>query len=202
MNLIDRVKNMIVTPATEWEVVNSEQTDPTSLLKAYVLPLALAGAVATFIGYSFIGYSTFGVKVGGTISAGLNYAIISLLSVIIGYYLASYVIDMLAPSFKSEKDINKSAQLVAYANTPALVGALLSIIPSLAMIGGLFGLYGLYLLYIGLPVLKKTPVDQRVAYIIVSILVLLVIYFVVGMILSAIFTPIFGIRGAGLNYDF
>ena len=193
MNLLERIKNIIVTPNTEWGVIDQESDTPNSLLKSYVLPLGIAGAIATFIGSSFIGTTVFGVKVGGTFAYGINQAVISLLSVVVGFYIAIYVIDMLAPTFKSKKDLNKTAQLVAYSNTPALLGALLAVIPSLSTIGALFGLYGFYLLYLGLPVMKKTPEQQRWPYIIVSIVVMFVVYLVIGAILAAVLAPMFGI---------
>lgn len=193
MNLIERVKNIVVTPNTEWEVIDQESDTPVSLLKSYLLPLGIAGAIATFIGSGFIGTTVLGVKIGGTLAYGLNQAVISLLALVVGFYIAIYVIDMLAPTFKSEKNLNRTAQLVAYSNTPALIGALLAILPSVSWIGALFGLYGFYLLFVGLPVMKKTPEQQRIAYIIVSIIVMLVVYMVIGAILAAILSPIFGI---------
>lgn len=199
MELIERIKNIILTPNTEWAVIEQESATPVSLLKKYVLPLGLAGAIATLIGSGFIGNTVLGVKIGGTLSYGLNLAVISLLGMVLGFFISTYVVDLLAPNFKSEKDLNKTAQLVAYSNTPALIGALLAIIPSIAWIGSLFGLYGFYLIFVGLPVLKKTPEQQRIPYIIVSILVLLVVYFVLGAILAAIFAPIFGISSMS-NY--
>ena len=140
-----------------------------------------------------IGTNVMGVKIGGTLAYGLNHAIVGLLALVIGFYIAIYVVDMLAPTFKSEKDLNKTSQLVAYSNTPVLIGALLSILPSISWIGALFGLYGFYLLFVGLPVMKKTPEQQRMPYIIVTIVVMLVVYFVIGAILAAILMPIFGI---------
>ncbi|MCC5932160.1 MAG: YIP1 family protein [Cyclobacteriaceae bacterium] len=199
MNLVERAKNMIVTPKTEWDVVSSEESDLMTLLKTYVLPLAVLGAIAAFIGQGLIGTSVLGVKVGGTISYGIAQALIHLLSVSIAFVLTSYVVDMLAPTFQSEKNLNKSAQLVAYSNTPAMVGALLAILPSLAWLGSLFGLYGFYLLYIGLPVLKKTPENQRIGYIIVTILVLIAIYVVLGLVLASLFLPMMGISAYGFG---
>lgn len=193
MKLIDRVKNIILSPNTEWGIIDQESDTPVSLLKNYLLPLGIAGAIATFIGNGIIGTTVLGVKIGGTLAYGLNQAIISLLALVAGFYIAIYVIDMLAPTFKSEKDLNKTSQLVAYSNTPSLLGALLTIIPSISWVGALFGLYGFYLLFIGLPVLKKTPEQQRMPYIIVSILVMLVVYFAIGAILTTILMPIFGI---------
>ena len=192
MKLIERVKNIILSPNTEWGIVDQESDTPVSLLKSYLLPLGIAGAIATFIGSGIVGTTVLGVKIGGTLAYGLNQAIISLLAVVGGFYIAIYVIDMLAPTFKSEKDLNKTSQLVAYSNTPTLLGTLFAIFPSISWIGALFGLYGFYLLFVGLPVLKKTPEQQRIPYIIVTILVLLVVYFAIGAILTTILIPIFG----------
>ena len=196
MNLIERAKNIILSPNTEWGVIDQESDTPVSLLKSYILPFGIAGAIATFIGGSFVGTTVLGVKIGGTIAYGLNQAVISLLGLVIGFYISIYVVDMLAPTFKSEKNLNKTSQLIAYANTPMMVGALLAILPAIAWVGSLFGLYGLYLLYTGLPVIKKTPDQQKIPYIIVSIIVLIVVYVIIGLILASIFAPIFGISAA------
>jgi hypothetical protein len=193
MSLITRVKSMLVTPKEEWTTINNETATPSSLLTGYLLPLALAGAVAAFIGAGLIGSSFMGIKVGGTIKYGVYQALVSLISVGIGYYLTTYVVDMLATNFKSEKNLNKSAQLIAYSYTPALVGSLMAVIPAIAWLGSLFGLYSIYLIYLGLPVLKKTPEEQRVVYLVVTILVLIGIYIVIGMILASVLMPIFGL---------
>ena len=55
MNLIERAKNIIISPAKEWDVIAAEQPDTGKIITGYVLPLAGAAAVAAFIGYGFIG---------------------------------------------------------------------------------------------------------------------------------------------------
>ena len=56
MNLIDRAKNILITPKTEWEVINGEAATPQSLLMIYVLPLALVSAVGPLLtGFLFPG---------------------------------------------------------------------------------------------------------------------------------------------------
>ncbi len=41
MNLVERAKNIIVTPKTEWEAVAAEEPNIQQILLGYVLPLAL-----------------------------------------------------------------------------------------------------------------------------------------------------------------
>ena len=66
-----------------------------------------------------------------------------------------------------EKNIGRSAQLVAYSSTAVWVSGIFNIIPSLSILGFL-GLYSIYLFYLGIPVMKKTPDDKRITYMIVS----------------------------------
>ncbi|MGG9970641.1 Yip1 family protein [Ferruginibacter sp. SUN002] len=190
MNLIERVKNIIITPKTEWDVINGESTTPPMLLTSYVIPMALIPAVATFIGMGLIGVDVFGIKVGG-IKYGLALGIMSFLGSIVSYYVSTYVIDALAPTFKSEKDINKSAQLVAYSSTAAYVAGIFSILPALSFLG-ILALYAIYLFYIGLPKLKKTPQDQVVVYMVVGALIIIVVSVVVNLILTKVVYSIVG----------
>jgi hypothetical protein len=75
-----------------------------------------------------------------------------------------------------------------------LIGALLAIYPPLSIIGSLFGLYGIYLWYLGLTPMKRTPDDKKVIYMIISVIVLIVVWAIIGLILSAILLPIFGLN--------
>ena len=197
MSLIDRVKNILLTPKTEWNVIDNETATPQSLLTGYVVPLALIPAIAVFIGMGLMGTSVLGIKVGGNVTFGLAMAVSSFLNSILSFYIASYVIDALAPSFGSEKNINKSAQLVAYASTAIYVAGVFQILPSLAFLG-ILGLYAVYLFYLGLLILKKTPQDKVIVYMIVGAIVIFVISMVVGFILNKI---VYGIVGNPYTVD-
>ncbi len=198
MNLIERAKNIIISPAKEWDVIAAEQPDTGKIITGYVLPLAGAAAVAAFIGYGFIGRYFVGVN------WGIYYAVSVLVGALAGVFIGAFVIDALAPSFGSEKNMGRSIQLVAYSYTAGWVGGLLAIIPVIAFLGALAGLYGLYLLYLGIPKLKKTPADKHVGYFVVSLVVMIVVYFVIGLIMSRILLPIMGLSyGPGtinINY--
>ncbi len=190
MNIIERVKNILTNPKKEWDVIAAEQQTLSSVLTTYVLPLSLIGAIATFIGWGFIGktysYGFLGSVTVKGIEFGIKYALISLVSVIVGFFVTTYVVDMLAPSFGSEKNLDKSAQFVGYSYTPSLVLAVLNILPSLALLGLIGGLYAIYLMYIGLGPMKKTPEDKKVVYLVISIVALIAISFVLSLILVSI----------------
>ncbi len=192
MNLIERAKNIIMTPKTEWPVIAAEEPNATAILTGYVIPLALIPAVASIIGYGLIGQGfmhsfTWGIALGVT----------SFVSTVLGVYLTAFVVDFLAPNFGSQKNFGRAMQLVAYAYTPAWVAGVLNIVPVLGVIGSLAGLYGLYLLYLGLPHTMKTPQDKVVVYLVITVVVLLVIYMVIGAILTGIMFSVLGLSALG-----
>ena len=192
MNLIERIKNILLTPKTEWDVINGETATPQSLLISYVLPLAVVAAVGSLLK---------GLLFGGII--GMKFFIvtglIAFIASIISYYITVIIVDMLAPSFASEKNMGKSAQLVAYSGTPSYIGGLLSFIP---VIGWLVALaawaYGVYLMYLGIGSLKKTPEDKKVVYMVVAFLIMIVLYFILVAILGAILFAAMGMTAGGL----
>ncbi len=192
MNLIDRVKNILITPKTEWDVIDNETATPQSLLMSYVLPLAIISAVGPLLtGFLFPG--VFGL------TFFLVTAIIAFVSTVLGYYISVYIVDLLAPSFGSEKNLNKSAQLVAYSSTPSYVAGLLGFIP---ILGGLLKfaawIYSVYIMYLGVGPLKKTPEDKKVIYLLVAFLVMIGVTIIISAVLGAIlFASIgFGTMGA------
>lgn len=192
MGLVDRAKNIIVSPKTEWPVIAGENPDTGALFMQYVLPMALIPAVASFIGYGFVGFHYL-----SGVSWGIAYAVISLITTVAAVFLTALVVDLLAPSFASEKNFGRSLQLVVYSYTPGWVGGILTIVPVIGWLGSLFGLYGLYLMYLGLPVLKQTPQDKTLVYMIIAAVVLAVVYAVfTGIIMSVVFA-IFGLSVLG-----
>lgn len=197
MNIIDRVKNILFTPKTEWKVIDSEPANVQGILVGYVLPLAIVAAIAAFIGYGFVGVSMMGVTTRG-ISWGIYSAVLVVLQAFLSVLVTAFVVDSLAPSFGSEKNFGKSVQLVAYSFTAGWVAGILAVLPVVAMLVSLVGLiYGLYLLYIGLPTMKKTPEDKQVVYFVVIIIVTIVAYFVIGWALQKVLMPMFGLS---VNY--
>ncbi|RPH29684.1 hypothetical protein EHM92_09605, partial [bacterium] len=55
MNIVERAKNILMTPKTEWPVICSETPAIGEIMLNYVLPLALIPAVAQVIGYGLVG---------------------------------------------------------------------------------------------------------------------------------------------------
>ena len=188
MSLIDRAKNIVINPKTEWDIIANEEPNIQQLLIGYVLPLALIPTIAIIIGYGLIGIYGF-----SSFTMGIAMGLVQFLNAILSVFIASFVIDALASSFASQKNMGRAVQLVAYSMTPVWVGGIFNLVPVVGWLGSLLGLYGLYLLYLGISPQMKTPEDKKVGYMIVSIIILIVVYFVIAAILTAILLSVFGL---------
>ena len=170
MNLVDRAKNIILTPQTEWQVIAGEEPNVGQIMTGYVIPLALIPAVASIIGWGVVG--------GGitSFSYGIASGIVAFGVAILSVYLVALVVDFLAPNFGSQKNMGRAVQLVAYSSTPGWVAGILNIFPFIGWLAMLASLYGLYLMYLGLPHMMKTPQEKVVIYLIVGIIAVVVVY--------------------------
>lgn len=183
MNLIDRVKRILLSPQAEWAVIDGEATTPSALYQGYIMPLAAIGPIA-----SVIGYSVFGIRVpfSGTvyrtpIGAALTSAIVTYVLTLVMVYVTSLIIDALAPTFGGTKSPIQALKVAAYSATASWVCGIFAILPGLRMLA-ILGLYSFYLLYLGLPVLMKAPKDRAVGYTVLVVVVEVVLFVVVGMV--------------------
>jgi hypothetical protein len=187
MSIVERAKNICLTPKTEWPIIAAEASSTSALITEYVAPLAAIGAVAGLIGGSLVGVS---LPFVGTyrvpIAAGLGLAIFTFVMAIVGIFVLSFIINALAPTFKGEQNSAQALKVAVYSYTPAWVAGVLQILPTLGIIAALAALYGLYLLYLGLPRLMKCPEDKAAGYTIVVLISAVVLFIIVGAAGAAI----------------
>ncbi len=180
--IIERCKALILKPAEEFTKIKGEELSVASMFKDYALILCAITPIASFIGFTLIGVS-FGL---GTfrypVHHALSYAIVTYLLSLAGIYLVAVVIDTLAPNFGSSKNLTDSFKIALFSYTPALIAGVFMIIPALSILTMLVGLYSLYLLYLGIKIIKEPPADKALAYTIISCVVLIVIYWLIGFI--------------------
>lgn len=190
MDVKTRVKNILLTPKTEWPAIEAEPTTTGAIVTGYVMPLAAIGAVAGFIGGSLVGTT---VPFLGTyrvpIMAGLAGAVFTFCVAIVGVFILAFIINALAPTFGAQKDSHKALKVAVYAYTPAWIAGALQILPALGMLAIFAALYGLYLLYLGLPALMKAPHDKAVGYTAVVVVCAIVLSIVLAGIGGLIVAP-------------
>jgi len=186
MNLVERAKNIMFNPKQEWEVIKTESVTIGDLFTKYAIILAAIPAVAGFIGYTLFGLSWGFGTIKIPVGASLTWAVITYVTALIGVFIISFIIDALAPSFGSTKDMVASTKVVVYGYTPGWVAGVFYILPSLGIIVALAGIYGLVLMYMGLQKVKDVPQDKMPIYFIVVIVVAIIVYVVMGLIVTSV----------------
>lgn len=196
MELVQRAKNLVLSPASEWQTIAPETTSPGQLFGGYVAPLAAIGPIALFIGLSLVGV---GIPFVGTyrmpMLLSLSTAVVSFVFALAGVFVLALIINALAPSFGGEKNSTQALKVAAYAYTPAWLAAVLQIFPPLGILVLLGSLYSLYVLYVGLPPLMKAPKEKALGYTAVVVICAIVLSVVFSVIAGAIGG--FGLWSAG-----
>lgn len=191
-NLIARVQNILLRPMAEWDVIAAEPATPQSLFLNYACILAAIPAVCLFVGMQVFGIGAFGFSYHPPLIPSLIEAVVDyVLSLAIVYGLA-FLLDALAPSFGSEKNIVQALKLTIYSYTASWVAGVVLLVPMLGLLVLLAAIYGFYLFWVGLPKLMKTPDDKRVAYVVVYIVAAVIAIFVVRTVENRITPPAVG----------
>jgi hypothetical protein len=194
--LVDRIKNILLQPATEWDRIAAEPADVSKLYTGYLLPLAVLAALCAFVGMSLIG--VMGFRVG--LVPGLVSAVIQVVMALVGVFVLAFVTNALAPTFGSQQDMGQAHKLAVYSSTAGLLAGVFMILPPLAILG-IVGLYSFVLLYIGLPRLMKTPEDKRIGYFVTIIIVCIVVGVVLNTLMLTARGMIPGYGAPGFSFN-
>src|SRR5438094_648833 len=162
MNLVDRTKNILLSPEQEWQVIDEEVTSVGGLYIGYIVPLAAIGP-------------------GAASRQGIAQYVMAL----VGVFVLALIIDVLTPYFRGQENRYQALKVAAYSSTPVWVVGIVGLIPALSILG-LLGLYSLYLLYLGLPVLMKVPESKARGYTVVVLMCAAGLFFVIAMIAATL----------------
>jgi hypothetical protein len=188
MDIVERVKNMIVKPAETWPAIEQEATDWQKLYVPYMVTLAAIPALAGFIGWTILGVGGWGMSMRIPVGVGLGMMISQYIMTLVMVGVWGWLINLLAGTFGGQANLMNAVKLSVYASTPAMVAGVFSAIPGLAILGLLGGLYSLYVLYLGLPVLMKNPAEKSLPYVAVAAVVGVIGSMLIGAF-SAILMP-------------
>lgn len=180
--LLSRVKNIIVSPRSEWQAIKTEQATFSQILFNYAAILVGVSTLASMIGIGIFGMEMMGKTVRYSLGSILGLGIVQFVLSLVGVIIAGAVINALAPKFESQKNKVQALKVAVYAATPGWVAGVLSVIPALGLLVLLASLYGMYLLYLGLSPLMETPESKSTAYTVASIVVMIAVAIVISII--------------------
>ncbi len=185
VNIIERVKEILISPKQAWPVIATEETDTITLYTRYIMILAAIQAVAGFIGMSLFGVSFMGVSVRMPIMAGLLQMVLGYAMSLAMVYVVALIANALVPSFGGQKSPMNALKLVAYSSTAAMLGGIFTIIPALGVLTLVAALYSLYLLFLGVPSLMQVPREKALTFTAVLVVCAIVVGAIFGMLLGS-----------------
>jgi hypothetical protein len=151
----ERVKGILLSPATEWHAIALEPAS-TGMLMRYVAMLALVPALARFAGWSLIGGYT-------PITSALAGALVGYASAFVSVLLVALIVNALARRYGGEPSFVNALKLTVYAYTPAWLAGIFLLVPGLSFLTVL-GFYGIHLAWVGLQPLMRPPTEELLPY--------------------------------------
>jgi hypothetical protein len=194
MSMVERAKNILLQPKSEWTAIEAEPATVSGLFTGYAVILALLPVLGSVIGGVLLG------SLFGRFGASLGFSFF-LVSALIGYvvslavlYAMILIIEALLPAFDGEKDRVRAAKLAVYSATPIWVLGFFSFIPGLNVLLLLAGfLYGAYLFYMGAGVVAKVPDAKAMGFTAVAIVIWVVLGWAVSAVVAgAVMSALFG----------
>ncbi len=186
MDLVQRAKAMILSPAAEWRAIEPESGDTGYLFANYVAILAAIPPVCEFLRGGVFGWG--GVHLRHLHHAGffssLFGALVHYLVAFVVVYAMAVIIDGLAPTFSGQKSQQNALKLSVYSMTPTWLAGVFALIPGLGFLRLLALLYAVYIFWLGLPILMKPPPDRAGRYALAVIACGIVLSFVVSAIVG------------------
>lgn len=194
MDIVRRVQAIILKPKEEWARIKAEPASVPGLFKSYIMVLAAVPAAAQLVGHIIVGTRLPMVgRYRWPVGSALANAILTYVLALASVYLFALIVNELAPSFASAKNMTAALKLAAYSMTPGWVAGVLYVAPGLAPLVVLGMLYGVYVLYLGFDApMMETPKDKLPAYLGISFVVAVALFAVLGWFLKVLFAVRYG----------
>jgi hypothetical protein len=186
LDLVQRAKAMVLSPAAEWRTIERESGDAAYLFANYVAALAAIPPVCAFLRRHVLGTRIphFHGHRGGFFS-GLFGAFLHWLVAFVLIYALAAIIDGLAPTFGGQKNRENAMKLAVYSMTPVWLAGVFALIPGLNFLRFLALIYGIYVFWLGLPVLMRPTPDRTGQYALATVLCGVVLWAVIGAIVGS-----------------
>jgi hypothetical protein len=164
--MLNRIKNILLTPKTEWPAIAAEPTSIGQICLGYVMPLTAWAALISVVRLTLIGTRLpYGTLVRTPLSGGLSLIIWTFVGSFVGVFLIALIVNLLAPTFGGTRHQGQALKVAGYSVTPAYLGSVLALSPIFpGLMQFLVFCFGLYVLYLGLPVLMRAPQSRALAY--------------------------------------
>ena len=183
MNIVDRAKNILLTPASEWAVIAAETTSVQALFTRYAAILAALPLIGMVLFGAVLGM---GMPIG--VMAVVTMAVVTYVVGLTLLLVIGLIVNAVAPSFGGKSDMTQTMKLLVYSSTPTWLAALVSPIPFIGWLLALAAIvYAIYLVYLGVRPVMGVPDQKAIGFTAVTVLIYFVISFVImGTIIGTV----------------
>lgn len=162
-----KVRNLLVSPALEWQKIKAESTKRPELVKYYLLPLILLICLFSFIGgFIFDSFRDSIVK-----------AIILFVANLVSLYFTAYLFHKMLMNMGILTTSDEIFKLIAYSLSAFFLASAIAEIYSSISFFRLIGIYSIVLLWTGIKVILNISEERRIFFTIFNVFIFLITYY-------------------------
>jgi hypothetical protein len=166
-----RIRNILVKPRAEWQVIKAEETTYGNLVTGYCALISaippIAAVVERFIFNRGIVSNAVHSPFGYVIAANLLWYLVIMMNVVITGAVITAIVSRKEPGWVGLPGL----QLASYSYTPLFLVGIFIIIPRLAWLIYPAILYSLYLLFLGIRTMTGLSKGRAAVYAVVSFII-------------------------------
>ncbi len=187
METLRRIVFLAVRPKAEWDLIASEQTSVDTLLRHYILPLALLAPIATMIGMKTFdrewspvhGYLVPAEQVFAAAAATYFGTIGSI-------FVLAAIFVLIAPVFGGSRDYVAALKVATYGTIPVMLAGATLLLPVMAIVGLVAFCHTLFLYWLGARRVLNVPSGAQAEFVGISMVLLTFASVVVGAAAGAV----------------
>lgn len=183
--LFNSIKNILTTPRSYWNTIQTEQTSEKVIRNSLILPLIFIVSVAVITG-SLIFINT-ELSAVYSILQGIK-SFVLLLAVV---YSTSFILKEITYPLDLGRDFTIAFRLVAFSLVPFLLCSIVSSVFESLLFINILGLYGLYVFWTGAIIFLNPPQHKRMPMLIATTILLTAFYAIFDIVLSTITDRVF-----------
>ena len=182
---VKRLRNILIQPLKEWEVINLENHTVKQVRSSFLLPLLVLIAISAIAG-SFI-YNPRGLSFLYPLVPAVKHFLALYLTIV----LSSWAMNEISLAIVPVKDYTFIYKLITYSLSPFFITLFITrLIPELDLIN-IFGIYGGYIMFCGLRVYEKISGQALIRYFIVALFTVIVFYFGISWIINSLIEGVY-----------
>lgn len=163
-SLLNRVKNILIRPQHEWQLIKDEQNGYIDIIVRYVAILAAVPPAAAVLDRVIFDRNIPNSALGSSITYLVLTNILWYCMYVLNVVIAGAIVTVVVLTSESGSNSVSGLKIAAYSFTPLFIAGSIAVIPGMGWIVEAGILYSFYLLYLGITNLGSIGKRQAVWY--------------------------------------